>query len=176
MKISSGSSGKRRREVETEMVNKILFSSKTDEWMTPLDLFEKLNREFRFDLDPATTPDNPLNVPYFYTKEEDGLKQRWFGRVFLNPPYSQVSEWVKKAYYECRVKKNCELVVLLIPSRTDTRWWHKYVMKANEIRFIKGRLKFGNAKNSAPFPSCLVIFKQNYEPLTIKSYEVESSG
>lgn len=121
------------------------FSSMTDHWSTPSSIYHELNKEFDFNDDPC-----PLH------SNEDGLNRPWGSVTFVNPPYSQIKEWVKKAYNE-----HCcgQTVVMLIPSRTDTRWWHEYVMKATEIRFIKGRLKFGNAKNSAPFPSCVVVFK-----------------
>lgn len=124
--------------------NKVMFSSITDHWSTPKDVYEKLNAEFRFTFDPC-----PLNG-------DGGLIRPWGDVSFVNPPYSNIKEWVEKAFKEYCLGKT---VVMLIPSRTDTRWWHSYVMEAQEIRFIKGRLKFGGAKNSAPFPSCIVIFK-----------------
>ena len=120
------------------------FSSITDHWSTPKTVYDALNAEFGFDYDPC-----PLNGT-------GGLEASWGKRTFCNPPYSQIKDWIKKGYEEAQSGKT---VVFLIPSRTDTRWWHDYVMKAKEIRFIKGRLKFGGAKNSAPFPSCVVIFK-----------------
>ena len=143
------------------MNTKVMFSSMNLEWRTPKWLFKELEKEFgKFDLDPATDEDNPLSTPCYFTKKEDGLKQRWFGKVFLNPPYGrEIGKWIKKAYEETKVYGNADLVVCLIPSRTDTGWWHDYVMKADEIRFIRGRLKFEGAKNSAPFPSAIVIFK-----------------
>ncbi len=125
--------------------NKVMFSSATDHWSTPKDVYMALDAEFNFDFDPCE-----LNSPI------DGLTIPWGKSNFVNPPYSDISNWIKKGFKEWVDDKT---VVFLIPSRTDTRWWHDYVMKANEIRFIKGRLKFGNAKNSAPFPSCIVIFK-----------------
>ena len=127
------------------MVSKVLFKSSNDNWKTPNDVYEKLNEEFNFDFDPC-----PL-----YGEEKDGLNIEWGDCNFVNPPYSQISKWCQKAY-EKSVKG--KTVILLIPSRTDTKYWHDYVMKATEIRFIKGRLKFGDAKNSAPFPSCVVVF------------------
>lgn len=120
------------------------FSSATDHWSTPKDVYDALHREFNFDFDPC-----PLHGA-------GGLDLVWGMRNFCNPPYSDIKNWVAKGYQEFLYGK---LVVFLIPSRTDTRWWHEYVMKAKEIRFIKGRLKFGGAKWNAPFPSCVVIFK-----------------
>ena len=139
------------------MINKGLMTSKTPEWSTPQDLFDKLNREFYFTLDPCATPENAKCKRYF-TREQDGLKQTWDGVVFMNPPYGRgIVEWLKKAYESAREGAT---VVCLVPSRTDTRWWWDYCMKG-EIRFIKGRLKFGGSKNSAPFPSAVVIFKDS---------------
>ncbi len=133
------------------------YSSKTDLWSTPKDFYDKLNDEFDFQLDPCCTEENK-KCEYFLTKEDNGLKKSWGQyRTFMNPPYGrEIGKWMKKAYEESF--EGC-LVVCLVPSRTDTKWWHDYAMKG-EIRFIKGRLKFGNAKNSAPFPSAVVIFRK----------------
>lgn len=139
-------------------MNPIMYSSHTDQWATPQIFFDKLNEEFKFSLDPCATKENAKCDNYF-TQEINGLLQSWEGHnVFCNPPYGkQLSQWVKKAYEES--KKPNTLVVMLIPARTDTRYFHEYIYhKAKEIRFIKGRLKFGQAKNSAPFPSMVVIF------------------
>lgn len=140
-------------------MNKALFSSATDLWSTPNDFFEKFNEEFHFTLDPCATKEN-AKCPIFYTKEEDGLRQDWEGHVvFCNPPYGrELPKWVEKAYKESR--KPNTTVVMLIPARTDTRYFHDYIYhNATEIRFLKGRLKFGNARNSAPFPSMVVIYR-----------------
>ena len=135
----------------------ILFSSKSDEWPTPSPIFEELDSEFHFDLDVCATDENHKCTNYF-TKRLDGLSQNWGGhRVFCNPPYSEISKWVEKAFRETRTDNT--LVVLLIPSRTDTRYFHDYIYQRSEIRFIKGRLKFGDNINSAPFPSMIVIFR-----------------
>ncbi len=133
------------------------FSSKTNEWATPQTFFDKLNAEFHFTLDPCSTHENAKCGNHF-TQEEDGLSRSWGGQiVFMNPPYGrELSKWIQKAYEESQ--KPGTLVVCLIPSRTDTKYWHEYVMKAKEVRFIKGRLKFGGATNCAPFPSAVVIF------------------
>ena len=132
----------------------ILFSSDSMEWETPQWLFDELNEEFHFDLDPCSTHENAKCRDH-YTKEEDGLIQDWTGRrVFCNPPYGhEIGKWVKKAY-----ESKC-LTVMLIPARTDTRWFHQYIYIYAEIRFIKGRLRFSNAKYNAPFPSMVVIFR-----------------
>ena len=135
-----------------------MFSSNTDLWATPQSFYNKLNDEFRFNLDPCATSENAKCEKYF-TKEENGLNQNWGGhKVFCNPPYGrELSKWVKKAYEES-LKPNTK-VVMLIPARTDTKYFHEYIYhKAKEIRFLKGRLKFGTSKNSAPFPSMVVIF------------------
>lgn len=134
------------------------FSSKTSEWETPQDLFDALDAEFHFTLDPCATPQNTKCKKYF-TKAEDGLKQDWQGEVvFCNPPYGRaIRDWVKKCYEESR--KPNTTVVMLIPARTDTSYFHDYIYKkAREIRFIRGRLKFGRAKHPAPFPSMVVVF------------------
>lgn len=138
------------------MLNDSLFSSKKYEWETPQDLFDELDGEFGFTIDPCATPANAKCLKY-YTIEDDGLKQNWSNNVvFMNPPYGrEIIKWVKKAYLQ---SLKGTTVVCLVPSRTDTRWWHDYCMKG-EIRFIKGRLKFGCSKNSAPFPSAIVIFR-----------------
>ncbi len=135
-----------------------MFSSKTDLWSTPNDFFDKLNDEFHFTLDPCSTHENAKCYKHF-TEEENGLLQDWSNEVvFCNPPYGrQIKYWVKKAYEESQ--KDNTTVVMLIPARTDTIYFHEYIYHKAEIRFIKGRLKFGNAKNSAPFPSMVVIFE-----------------
>lgn len=146
------------------MVNKVLFSSDSDEWSTPDSLYNQLDTEFDFTLDPCATPEN-AKCKKFFTKEDNGLEKPWkWETVFVNPPYSQIAKWVEKCYYESREGAT---VVLLIPSRTDTRYFHDYIwdLERNrprdgvETRFLKGRLKFGGAKNSAPFPSVVVVFR-----------------
>ena len=139
-------------------MDRVLFSSANEVWTTPQDLFDELNREFGFNLDPCALPENAKCEKYF-TPNDDGLTQCWGGyTVFCNPPYGRkLYDWVKKSYDES--KKPGTTVVMLIPARTDTRYFHDFIYhKAKEIRFIKGRLKFGAAKNSAPFPSMIVIF------------------
>lgn len=140
-------------------MDSVLFSSKKEEWATPQDFFDSLDAEFHFDLDPCALPENAKCKDY-YTPEDDGLIQDWCGRtVFCNPPYGRkVKLWVSKCLDES--KKPNTTVVLLAPARTDTRWFHDYVYgKADEIRFIRGRLKFGDGKNSAPFPSLVAVYR-----------------
>ena len=142
------------------MINEALFTSNSDDWATPHDIFQRLNKEFNFNLDPCASHENHKCNTY-YTVDNDGLSQSWGGcRVFCNPPYSEIDKWVEKAYRESR--QDNTLIVLLIPARTDTRYFHNFIYQRAEIRFIKGRLKFGQSKNSAPFPSMVVIFRGAY--------------
>ena len=135
-------------------INSGLFTSNTDLWATPQDFFDSLNCEFHFDLDVCALPENAKCEKY-YTPEIDGLKQDWSGTVWCNPPYGrQIGKWVEKAY-----KANCT-VVMLLPARTDTGWFHDYIYGKAEVRFVRGRLKFGESKNSAPFPSMVVIYRR----------------
>jgi hypothetical protein len=128
------------------MINKGLFSSIRGDWKTPKVLYQTLDAEFGFDYDPCPTK-----------PKVDGLETDWGKVNYVNPPYGkEIYKWIKKGYEEYLKGK---IVVFLIPSRTDTKWWHEYIMKANEIRFIKGRLKFDDQTNSAPFPSAIVIYK-----------------
>lgn len=140
------------------MNTKALFSSKTDKWATPQTFFDELNREFDFNLDPCADETNHKCEKYF-TEEENGLLQDWGGcRVFCNPPYgSSIKDWVAKCYHEGHKEET--LVVLLIPARTDTTYFHDYIEHRAEIRFVRGRLKFGDSKTGAPFPSMVVIFR-----------------
>lgn len=139
------------------MNNELFFSSKSDDWSTPPQFFRELDAELHFDLDVCATEENRKCLRYF-SKEQDGLQQSWAGcRVFCNPPYSQIKKWVEKAYREGTQEGT--LVALLIPARTDTRYFHDFILHRAEVRFIKGRLKFGDQKNAAPFPSMVVIFR-----------------
>ena len=140
------------------MNKEVLFSSKEEKWATPQDFFDKLNDEFHFTLDAAASPDN-AKCPVYFTEEQNGLAQNWGGHtVWCNPPYCRkTGAWVKKAWEEHQ-RTGCT-VVMLLPSRTDVRWFHDYILGKAEIRFIKGRLKFGGSKNSAPFPSIVVIYR-----------------
>ena len=131
------------------------FSSKTDLHSTPQDFFDKLNAEFGFNLDVCATQDN-AKCERFFTKSDDGLSQEWSGIVWMNPPYGrEIGKWMKKADDSSR---NGATVVCLVPARTDTKWFHEYAMK-HEIRFIKGRLKFGGAEFNAPFPNAVIVMR-----------------
>ena len=135
------------------------FSSKTDEWSTPQDVFGALNEEFNFNLDPCATHENAKCARYF-TRAENGLAQEWRGRVFMNPPYgSEIGSWMRKAWQASQA--GCELVVCLVPARVDTAWWHDYATRG-EIHFLRGRLRFGGAKSPAPFPSAVVVFRNAF--------------
>ena len=137
----------------------VMFSSKTNDWSTPQDFYDELNNEFGFTLDPCADEYNHKCNKYF-TEGDDGLLQDWGGEiVFCNPPYGKaIKDWVRKAYIEgCKPNTT---VVMLIPARTDTQYFHDYIYhETKEIRFIKGRLKFGDSKNAAPFPSMVVVYR-----------------
>lgn len=152
------------------MMTKGMYTSSSEEWSTPQTLFNRLNKEFNFTLDICASKEN-AKCPKYYTKEEDALKQEWGGVIWMNPPYGRkIGNWVKKAKEAAQQGK--ATVVCLLPARTDTAWWHDYVMKADEIRLIRGRLKFGDGKGSAPFPSAIVVFKKGLaSKIQINSYE-----
>lgn len=135
-----------------------MFSSKTSEWETPQDFYDRLDGEFHFTLDPAASDDNHKCEKY-YTKNQDGLIHLWANEtVFCNPPYGQqIGQWVEKGYITAR--NSDKPVVMLLPARTDTRWFHDYIYGKAEVRFIRGRLKFGDSKHNAPFPSMVVIWR-----------------
>ena len=139
-------------------MNDSLFSSKSVEWETPQGLFDSLNAEFHFTLDPCSTDEN-AKCEKHYTKEQDGLAQDWTGEtVYCNPPYGkEMPLWIRKCY-EHFIGGGA--AVMLIPARTDTKAFHEYIYGKAEIRFIKGRLKFNNNKNSAPFPSMIVVYRK----------------
>lgn len=142
------------------MNTEVMFSSKTDMWATPQDFFDKLNEEFNFTVDVCAIPEN-AKCEKFFTPEINGLKQEWTGVCWCNPPYGrEICKWVEKAYIASTWGAT---VVMLLPARTDTKWFHEYIYNKAEIRFIKGRLKFGNSKTSAPFPSMVVIFDSKGE-------------
>ena len=133
----------------------VMFSSNTDMWATPQEFFNKVNRLFNFTLDVCATPDN-AKCEAFFSPEQDGLAQPWTGTCWMNPPYGRtIKHWVKKAYES---SQEGAVVVCLLPARTDTKWFHDYCQKG-QITFLKGRLKFGDCKNSAPFPSMVVVFR-----------------
>lgn len=140
----------------------VMFSSKTDLWETPQEFFDRLNDEFGFDLDVCALPENAKCGKY-YTPEQDGLLQPWEGVVWCNPPYGrEIGQWVERA---AKSADNGVLVVMLLPARTDTKWFHDYIYGKAEVRFVRGRLKFGGSKNSAPFPSMVVVFRPKMEML-----------
>lgn len=132
-----------------------MFSSNTPEYETPNELYNALDSEFGFTVDVCAQSHN-AKCPYYFTPSDDGLKQDWSKHIcWMNPPYGQeIVKWVKKAYLE---SLRGSLVVALLPARTDTRWWHEFVMEADEIRLIKGRVRFVGY-GPAPFPSCIVIW------------------
>lgn len=137
------------------MVDKVLFSSATDLWATPQKLFDALHARYGFSADVCATSEN-AKCPTFFTPEQDGLAQQWTGVCWMNPPYGRdIGKWVQKAHDTAQ--RGEATVVCLLPSRTDTAWWHDYCLKG-KVTFIRGRLKFGTATNSAPFPSVLVEF------------------
>ena len=140
------------------MNTNLMFSKKSDNWSTPHDFYNQLNNKFSFTYDPC-----PLNANF------DGLYTEWKGNIFINPPYSNIRQFIEKGISELN-KGNAKLLVYLVPARTDTKWFHELCYGKSELHFIKGRLKFGDGKNSAPFPSMLVIFdnrrlKNSYKEL-----------
>lgn len=142
------------------MNKELMFSSETDMWATPQEFFNRLNKVFRFETDVCALPEN-TKCSRYYTPETDGLQQQWTGVCWMNPPYGrEIGKWVEKAFRSA--KDNGATVVCLLPARVDTRWWHDYCDKG-EVKFLKGRLKFGDATNSAPFPSAVVVFRPRVE-------------
>lgn len=140
------------------MNTNVMFSSKTDLWETPQEFFDELNYEFHFDLDVCALPEN-AKCSRYYSPEQNGLSQPWDGVCWCNPPYGQeIGKWVQKGFLASVSGK--ATVVMLLPARTDTKWFHEYIYGKAEVRFIKGRLKFGGSKNSAPFPSMVVVFRR----------------
>jgi len=128
----------------------------TDQWATPQELFDRLNDEFRFTLDACATAEN-AKCDAFFSADADGLVQPWLGRVWCNPPYGRgLGRWVAKAAESAEAGA---IVVALLPARVDTTWWHDYVATKAEVRFLRGRLRFGDAKNSAPFPSAIAVWR-----------------
>lgn len=136
------------------MKTETLFSSRLEDWETPQKVFDDLDDEFHFTIDVAASPSN-AKCDTFFTKEDDALRQKWNGVCWCNPPYGrQIGKWVKKA------SEADATVVMLIPARTDTSWFHDYVLGKAEIRFIRGRLRFSGSDENAPFPSMIVIFRK----------------
>ena len=136
------------------------FMSEREDWETPQAFFDHFDRIYNFTLDAAAFPHN-AKCDRYYTAEDDALTQRWDGVVWCNPPYSNLmGKWVHKAYREA---KKGSTVVMLIPARTDTAWFHEYVMHATLVVLVRGRLKFGGSDNSAPFPSMVVVFTPHHD-------------
>lgn len=138
------------------MITRGMMSSNTPEWATPQRLFDELDAEFHFTLDPCSTHEN-AKCEKHYTREDDGLSKQWGGEiVFCNPPYGrELPKWVKKCYEESLLGTT---VVMLIPARTDTSYFHDFIYHKAEIRFIRGRVRFGNSTQNAPFPSMIVVY------------------
>lgn len=145
-------------------MNKVLYSSNKSDWETPHAFFAALDAEFGFTLDACATDEN-AKVRRWITPAMDALKYPWVGVVWMNPPYGyQIGRWVRKSYEEAQIGVGA-VVVGLIPAKTETSWWHDYVMKAEEIRLIRGRLRFSGSPINAPLPSAVVVWRQgNYVP------------
>jgi phage N-6-adenine-methyltransferase len=146
----------------TQSLNEINvhFSSKRDTWATPQAFFNTIDKEFEFTLDVCAQPDSAKCLKY-YTEQDDAFVQPWVGTIWMNPPYGRaIGKWMARALL---ASTEGATVVCLVPARTDTAWWWDYA-RQGEIRFIRGRLKFGDAKSSAPFPSALVIFRPTKQP------------
>lgn len=134
------------------------WSSESDEWATPPELLRPLDHAVGgFDLDPCSGAEERSIATETYTEEDDGLAQRWHGRVWMNPPYSDVADWMEKAHLEA-LGDDVELVVTLVPARTSTQWYHNWATEAAALCFLEGRLSFSDADNSAPFPSLITVF------------------
>ena len=134
----------------------VMCSSATDLWETPQSFFDALNEDVGFETDVCALPENAKCARYF-TPEDNGLAQTWTGVCWCNPPYGrEIGKWVQKAAMSAN--KNGATVVMLLPARTDTKWFHRYIYGKAEIRFIAGGLKFGGGKHNAPFPSMVVVF------------------
>jgi phage N-6-adenine-methyltransferase len=135
----------------------LMFSSKTDMWATPQSFFDRLNDVYNFETDVCALPGN-AKCARFFTPEQNGLAQEWRGVCWMNPPYGrEIGSWVAKAHESS--ERNGATIVCLLPARVDTKWWHDYCANAAEVHFVKGRLKFGEATDSAPFPSAVVVFR-----------------
>jgi len=154
------------------------FSSDLQEWETPAELFDVLNDRFQFNLDPCASPKN-AKCDRFFTSDDDGLKQDWIGRVFMNPPYRDLADWIAKGVSEIK-KGHCELLVTLTPARPDTIYFHEFFMRAKEIWFVKGRIPYINPfkadEKKSPFPSMICIFDKvslNGCPI-VKSFDYKS--
>lgn len=151
----SGAERGRRWRQRKQLKDKVYHRSLTVEWETPHALFATLHAEFCFTLDVCATAKN-TKCPRFFSQEDDGLSQDWEGVCWMNPPYGPtIGSWMRKAHESAQYGA---VVVCLVPSRTDTKWWHRYAQHG-DVRFLSGRLTFGNAANPAPFPNAIVIFR-----------------
>lgn len=145
------------------------FSSATPEWATPQDLFDRLDGRWHLDLDVCATAENAKCARYF-TRADDALVQPWEGICWMNPPYGRgIGQWIAKAYDTARAGHT---VVCLIPVRTDTAWWQRFIEPYAEVEFLKGRIRFGGAATGAPFPSCVAVFRPSFRP----AHEVDEIG
>jgi len=139
-------------------MNRVHFQSDVHTWETPIELFRRLDAEFHFTLDVCALPETAKCTRYF-SPTDDGLAQPWEGVCWMNPPYGRaIADWMRKACEESQ--RGCT-VVCLVPARTDTEWWHQYAMRG-EIRYLRGRVRFGAATSCAPFPSAVVIFRDRW--------------
>lgn len=138
-------------------MNPALNSSVCHTWRTPPDFYARLDAEFAFTLDAAASSDNAL-APTYYTEDDDGLRQDWTGTVWCNPPYGRtIGRWLAKGRRSAE-SGSADVVVMLVPARTDTAYWHEHVMRADEVRLVAGRLRFSGA-DQAPFPCAVVVFR-----------------
>lgn len=145
-------------------MNPVHYMSEETKWETPDWLFSRLHNHFDFEVDVCATRENN-KLPWYFSPEVDGLKNSWSGlRCWMNPPYGrEIVRWMQKAHQETRTQGTT--VVCLVPARVDTQWWWNYA-RPHEVVFLKGRLKFGSAENSAPFPSALVVMRKNLSGTT----------
>lgn len=148
-----------------------MFTSDADDWTTPDAFYRLLDSEFRFTLDPCCYA-HTAKCPEYFTKEDDGLRQEWRGRVFMNPPYGRaIGTWVRKAYDAAQT--TADVVVCLIPARTCSKWWHDYCMRAAEVRLVCGRLRFGGQQpekgHNAPFPNAVIVFRRGHRQPTLST-------
>jgi phage N-6-adenine-methyltransferase len=150
------------------MTSDVMFSSKSGVWETPIDLYKELDREFCFNVDVCATADNAKHTFYF-TESDDGLSKTWHGVAWCNPPYGRtVGRWITKGIEQVQNNERCRAVVYLLPARTDTAWFHGLIWDRSsnhprtgvEVRFLKGRLKFGQSTTGAPFPSMVVVIRK----------------
>ena len=152
------------------------FDSERQDWPTPQDMFEALDKVYEFNFDLAAGKENS-KCKHFYSQEQDALIQEWTASsCWLNPPYggtgsNKLAAWIKKAHESS--EKYGNRIVVLIPARTNTSWWHKHCMKAKEILFVEGRPKFGDAKHGLPQPLAIIIFENTDERVVSKTFSMK---